>query len=243
MPNAAPPARYDLPWKAALSHAFHPFLLFYFPEVCASIDWRQRPRFRDKELARCGFGSAPDSMVADKLVELRLRQGKRQVLIHVEIQAQRDAALARRMRNYHDRIRDAYGSQVISLALLADEHPHWRPDSIHEQLAGTMTDFSFGVAKPIGANVHPQRPQERPEARAGTRLGARTQGRRGRATGAATCSAFRAITANCPQKTGQGQCGSSGGLERRTVGGAIAEAGVEIKKPGCLNMLRQPGLA
>jgi hypothetical protein len=40
-----------------------------------------------------------------------------------------------------------YGLPVISLALLADEHPHWRPRSVHEQLAGTTTDFYFGTAK------------------------------------------------------------------------------------------------
>jgi hypothetical protein len=148
MPDTTPSARYDLPWKAALSHAFRPFLQFYFPQVCARIDWRQRPRFRDKEFARCCFGSAPDSMVADKLVEVRLLHGrKRQVLIHIEIQAQRDGALARRMRDYHERIRETCGLPVISLVLLADEHPHWRPRNFHEQLAGTMTDFSFGAAK------------------------------------------------------------------------------------------------
>lgn len=87
-------------------------------------------------------------MVADKLVEVRLLHGrKRQVLIHIEIQAQRDGALARRMRDYHERIRETCGLPVISLVLLADEHPHWRPRNFHEQLAGTMTDFSFGAAK------------------------------------------------------------------------------------------------
>jgi hypothetical protein len=30
---------------------------FYFPDFSAHIDWKQRPRFRDKELA--GFGMVP----------------------------------------------------------------------------------------------------------------------------------------------------------------------------------------
>jgi hypothetical protein len=58
MPNTAQPARYDLPWKAALTHAFHPFMDFYFPDFSAHIDWTQRPRFRDKEMAGMTIGAA-----------------------------------------------------------------------------------------------------------------------------------------------------------------------------------------
>jgi hypothetical protein len=65
MSNAALSARYDLPWKAALAHAFHAFMDFYFPDFSSHIDWKQRPRCRDKELAGFGIGSAPDVMVAD----------------------------------------------------------------------------------------------------------------------------------------------------------------------------------
>lgn len=121
---------------------------FYFPDFSVRVDWRQRPRFRDKELARSGLGARPDLMVADKLVEMCLREGRgRRVLIHVEIQAQRDPALARRMRDYHDRISEAYRLPVVSLVLLADEHPHWRPRGFHQRLHNTVTDFSFGTAK------------------------------------------------------------------------------------------------
>jgi hypothetical protein len=97
MLNTAPPARYDLPWKTALTHALHAFMVFFFPDLSAQIDWSKRPIFRDKELAGISFGDAPDSMVADKLAEVRLRDGSAQwVLIHIEVQAQRDTSLARR---------------------------------------------------------------------------------------------------------------------------------------------------
>ena len=69
MQNTAPPARYDVPWKAALTHAFQAFMAFFFTDLGTRIDWSKRPRFRDKELAGIGFGDAPDRMVADKLVE------------------------------------------------------------------------------------------------------------------------------------------------------------------------------
>jgi hypothetical protein len=84
MPNAVPPARYDLSWKAALTHAFHAFMDFFFPDLSAQIDWTKRPRFRDKELEGVVFGAVADAMIADKLVEVYLRDGCMQwVLVHV----------------------------------------------------------------------------------------------------------------------------------------------------------------
>ncbi|NVM79082.1 hypothetical protein FHW83_004919 [Duganella sp. SG902] len=131
-----------------MTHAFRSFMDFYFCDFSARIDWRQRPRFRDKELARVSFGATPDIMVADKLVEVRLLDGSRQaLLIHVEIQSQRDATLARRMRDYNYRIAEIYGLPVASLVLLADEHPNWRPRCFRRQLPHTMIEFSFGTAK------------------------------------------------------------------------------------------------
>jgi hypothetical protein len=48
-PDADPhaPAHYDSPWKVALTHAFHAFMAFYFEELCAQINWSQRPRFKE----------------------------------------------------------------------------------------------------------------------------------------------------------------------------------------------------
>lgn len=146
MPNTAPSARYDMPWKAVLSHALRAFLDFYFPDFGARIDWRQRPRFRDKEFARSGLGGVPNVMLADMVAEVSMRDGQRG-LVHIEVQAQRDAALPKRMHDYHSRISEAYSLPVASLALLADAHPRWRPDSFHQQFENTTSAFSFGTAK------------------------------------------------------------------------------------------------
>jgi hypothetical protein len=148
MPNLAPPARYDLPWKAAMTHAFRAFMAFFFPEFCSQIDWSTPPRFRDKELAGLGFGDTPDAMVADKLVEVRSRDGHLQwVMIHVEVQAQRDISLARRVLDYNYRIFKEYERPVASLVLLADDDPNWRPHAFHNRLFGTVMGISFATVK------------------------------------------------------------------------------------------------
>jgi hypothetical protein len=146
MLTIAPPARYDLPWKAVVAHAFHPFLDFYFPAFSARIDWRQRPRFRDKELAGFGIGAKADVVVADLVVEVVLRGARRRKrLVHIEIQAQRDASFARRVHDYNYRIGKAYGLPVLSLVLLADADAHWRPGSFRQHVDGRT--FAFSTAK------------------------------------------------------------------------------------------------
>ncbi|MRW89874.1 DUF4351 domain-containing protein [Duganella sp. FT80W] len=148
MPNTTPSARYDLPWKAAIAHALQDFMAFFFAELSTEIDWRKRPRFRDKELAGISYGSATDTMVADKLVEVFLRDGSvRWVLIHIEVQAQRNAALAERVHDYNYRITKEYRQPVASLVLLADEDPHWRPCEFHHRVLGTVMGISFTTAK------------------------------------------------------------------------------------------------
>jgi len=119
---------------------------FYFPDFSARIDWRKRPRFRDKELA--GLGVAQDVMVADIVVEVWLRGARqRQVLVHIEIQAQRDTALAQRVHDYNYRIGKTYGKPVNSMVLLADADPNWRPSSFLQHEESSARTFTFTTAK------------------------------------------------------------------------------------------------
>lgn len=45
----------------------------------------------------------------------------------MEIQSQAQAVFAERMYVYNNRIFDRYRRRVVSLAILADERPSWRP--------------------------------------------------------------------------------------------------------------------
>ncbi|NVM79840.1 hypothetical protein FHW83_005682 [Duganella sp. SG902] len=148
MPHPSPPSRYDSPWKAAIGHAFRDFMDFFFPALSAEIDWAQKPQFRDKELAGISHGDVPHSLVADKLVEVRLCDGNAGwVLIHIEVQAQRDVALARRIFDYNYRIHKEHQRPVASLVVLADEARNWRPCIYHYARLGTELSFSFAIVK------------------------------------------------------------------------------------------------
>jgi hypothetical protein len=52
-----------------------------------------------------------------------------------------------RIYQYHHRVRDRYGQRVLSLAILADESPTWRPSHFEEEILGCRVQFDFPVCK------------------------------------------------------------------------------------------------
>lgn len=86
--------------------------------------------------------------MAHKLVALYLRDGSEHwVLVHIEIQAQRDDAFARRVHALNNRIFEQHDRPVASLAVLADDDPHWHPDGFHNHLFGTTMGITFASVK------------------------------------------------------------------------------------------------
>lgn len=147
---------YDGAWKEALEHYLHPFLELCFPVVAAGINWQVRPEFLDKELQEVVRDAELGKQRADKLVKVQRLDGTEEwLLIHVEVQGQRDPGLPRRMFQYHHRIADRYGRPVVSLAVLADAQAEWRPCSYHEELWGCRLQFEYPVCKLLDWARHP----------------------------------------------------------------------------------------
>jgi predicted transposase YdaD len=69
------------------------------------------------------------------------------VLVHIEVQSQQDAAFAERMFRYHARLYDHYRRNVVSLAILGDGRPRWRPDRFEYALWGCSLQLRFPTAK------------------------------------------------------------------------------------------------
>ena len=126
---------YDSPWKEALDAYFQPFLALFFPDIHADIDWSRGHEFLDKELQKIVPKGAGGRLYMDKLVKVWRRNGRETwVLIHVEVQTQRDPRVPKRMFGYNTRIADRYNRRVVSLAVLADDDPDWRPDHYEDDL-------------------------------------------------------------------------------------------------------------
>jgi hypothetical protein len=86
--------------------------------------------------------------LADKLFKIWLKDGQEAwILIHVEIQNQRDPAFAERMFVYNYRIYDRHRQPVISLAVMGDEEPTWRPDQFGYGMFGCTMGIRFPIVK------------------------------------------------------------------------------------------------
>jgi len=139
---------YDSPWKDLVEKYFQQFMEFFFSHIAVNIDWKKGYEFLDKEFQKIAVTSKTGRRYADKLVKVNELDGRETwVLIHLEIQGQKDAEMAKRMFVYHYRIFDRYQKQIASLALLTDAGNDWRPDEYGHALWGCEVKFCFPVAK------------------------------------------------------------------------------------------------
>ncbi len=139
---------YDNPWKEALERYFEGFMAFFFPLAHQDIQWTQGYAFLDKELQQVVRDAELGKRLADKLVKVQRKDGAEiWVLIHIEIQAQTDADFAERMFVYHYRLFDRYQLPIVSLAVLGDNHPNWRPCAYDHALWGCHLRLDFPTVK------------------------------------------------------------------------------------------------
>jgi len=138
----------DNPWKEVIEIYFKEFMLFFFPEIYARIDFSRGYDFLDKELQKVVRDAKMKRRLVDKLVKVRLKNGQTSLLyIHIEVQGQKDQDFAKRVFIYYYRLFDNYGDNVISLAILGDDQEDWRPNSYAYEFSGFEVFFRFPIIK------------------------------------------------------------------------------------------------
>jgi hypothetical protein len=143
-----PTAEFDSPWKEVLDRYFELCLAFFFPQAHADIDWRRGYEMLDKELQQIVRQAQQGRRVVDKLVKVWLKSGEeRWLLIHIEVQTWKEGDFPKRIYVYNYRLFDRYDREVISLAILADEDPAWRPSQYGYGRWGFRTSVEFPVVK------------------------------------------------------------------------------------------------
>ena len=165
IPLPLPPETYDAPWKGALAAYFREFMDFYFPDMGKDIDWSRPPVFLDKELRQVTRDAALGTRLADHLVQICTRGGKRKwMLVHIEVQARHDASLPERMHVYQYRIYDRFRHPVVCLAVLADRGRNWRPScfSYRWHGCGARTDFRCVKLQDYAARIDQLQQQDNP---------------------------------------------------------------------------------
>lgn len=135
-------------WKEVLDVFFEDFVALFFPKAHAGIDWAAGFQFRDKELSKLHRDNETGTRFVDKLIEVK-RQGSEQalVMVHIEVQSHPEDNFEERMWTYYYRTVDQRGGNVVSLALLADMAPRWRPNHYHRSLWGCELNFLFPTTK------------------------------------------------------------------------------------------------
>lgn len=125
---------YDSAWKDVIEELFEPFLAFFFPHIHQDIDFSKGYSFLSKELRKITPDSNIGKRYADELIKVYLKNGSTGyicIFIHVEVQGAKEPDFMMRMFVYHYRIFDQFrqeGAEVISLAILTDEDPNYRPN-------------------------------------------------------------------------------------------------------------------
>ena len=138
----------DSAWKEAIETYFPDFIKFFFPNIAKDIDFEKGYEFLNKELERIVQDAEIGKRLADVLVKVYLEDGsERWLLIHIEVQGYFEKEFAKRMFIYNYRIFDKYNKDVVSLAILADPLPHFRPDKYKVSYWGFKQEFKFPVVK------------------------------------------------------------------------------------------------
>ncbi len=141
-------ADFDSPWKDALHLYLQPFLSFFFPLIHADIDWNRGFLALDKEFQQIVRRAKVGKGLADKLFKVWLKGGQEcWLLIHIEVQGTYDKNFPERMFRYNVGAYAVYNQEVVSLAVLCDDNPDWRPNLFNYGRWGCRTGIEFLVAK------------------------------------------------------------------------------------------------
>jgi len=139
---------YDTPWKDAVTRYFPEFIAFYFPEADKQIDWNRGYTFLDQELAQIVKDAELGKRLIDKLVQVATHDGgEHWVYVHIEVQGGHDGNFAERLFTYNYRLYDKYRRPIASLAVLADDREHWKPQTYGYELFGCEVGIRFPVIK------------------------------------------------------------------------------------------------
>lgn len=122
-----PNSFWDESFKLLLEKFLPEFLELAYPELFAEIDWTVPPQWLNPETHYFRRPSQVEKKVVDKLVRVKLKNGKFQIL-HPEIQASREKDFDGRVRSYNIRLELHHQEPIATLLILTDGERNWRVD-------------------------------------------------------------------------------------------------------------------
>lgn len=139
---------YDGAWKEALRRHLRDFIERCFAELAALINWDQEPQWLDKEMSQIIGQSGRRNREVDLLFKVELKNGGEQwILCHLEIQTSRETGFEFRIGLYNAGLKWLFRQNVLTLVILADLDPNWRPVEDRFELGGFGTHTWFPICK------------------------------------------------------------------------------------------------
>ncbi|MDQ0157105.1 Rpn family recombination-promoting nuclease/putative transposase [Robertmurraya andreesenii] len=139
---------YDRLWKEIISELFEEFLLFFAPDLYEIADFSQPPQSREQELQKLFPSSKSKNRRADKLIGLKLKNGQEQwILVHIEVQGDRDPDFPMRMFQYFYRALDKFNQKLFAIALFTDDSSTFKPNIYNYHFFGTELIYKYQAYK------------------------------------------------------------------------------------------------
>ncbi|MGM7721406.1 hypothetical protein [Metabacillus sp. Hm71] len=139
---------YDGLWKKLIYELFEEFVLFFAADLYEEIDFLKEPEFLQQELFQEFIQEKKGRQVADQIVKVFLKSGEEKwVLIHIEVQGDRESDFSKRMFRYYYRIFDKYDQDIVAIALLTDDSKSFLPNQYHRSYQGTELTYKYNMYK------------------------------------------------------------------------------------------------
>jgi hypothetical protein len=135
-------------WQEVVENYWPEFMAFFFPKLEAKIDWSLGFEFLEQQWRSVVRYGEWGERLADKLVRQYEYGGEEiWILVHIEGQGEDSESFASKVFRYHGRIFERCQHHFVSLAVLGDENPTWRPSEFSYSLLDTGVYFRFPMVK------------------------------------------------------------------------------------------------
>ncbi len=135
-------------WKGIIEDLPNAFIKRFFKDAEHLIDFTQPIVFLDKELSQIMPESADMPRRVDKLLQVTLKGGEKQlILIHAEVQGYWHADFPEREFIYYYRLYDRFKMKIATLVIFTDSNKGYKPAVYHTEFFGTEVTYKYRVCK------------------------------------------------------------------------------------------------
>ena len=119
--------RADNPWKDVCEKKLPLVFSLLYSRVYDALDWTQDYEALDQELRKFSPASKAGGRIADRLIKAFSRDSGDPRYFHLEVQGKKERGFRRRIHLCNLRGEERFNAHLVSLVLLTDKNPHWRP--------------------------------------------------------------------------------------------------------------------